>query len=217
MSYVKAQTSQTLLVLQLHLSSCLLGDSALLLYSSLHLICVCSGFLSFLPVCVCRKGTGTHTRSTCLRRSSSWGSSMQGGSWRLAESLLAWNHRPLVDSESRGNGTSSAVHFCRAVLKSWSDVYLCHPPHHILVMTMVFVLQGAVLAAVSSHKFNSYYGDPPEELHDFSDDPTSSGNLFSKTLKKKKKSLFRRSSIFCSIKHFYRLFYPLLVIKVKLV
>lgn len=37
------------------------------------------------------------------------------------------------------------------------------------------VFQGAVLAAVSSHKFNSYYGDPPEELHDFSDDPTSSG------------------------------------------
>ena len=37
------------------------------------------------------------------------------------------------------------------------------------------VSQGAVLAAVSSHKFNSYYGDPPEELHDFSDDPTSSG------------------------------------------
>lgn len=32
-----------------------------------------------------------------------------------------------------------------------------------------------MLAAVSSHKFNSYYGDPPEELHDFSDDPTSSG------------------------------------------
>lgn len=37
------------------------------------------------------------------------------------------------------------------------------------------MFQGAVLAAVSSHKFNSYYGDPPEELHDFSDDPTSSG------------------------------------------
>lgn len=37
------------------------------------------------------------------------------------------------------------------------------------------VFQGAVLAAVSSHKFNSFYGDPPEELHDFSDDPTSSG------------------------------------------
>ncbi|XP_077435694.1 peripheral plasma membrane protein CASK isoform X21 [Vanacampus margaritifer] len=36
-------------------------------------------------------------------------------------------------------------------------------------------LKGAVLAAVSSHKFNSYYGDPPEELHDFSDNPTSSG------------------------------------------
>ncbi|KAG7268837.1 hypothetical protein CRUP_023957 [Coryphaenoides rupestris] len=35
-------------------------------------------------------------------------------------------------------------------------------------------LKGAVLAAVSSHKFNSYYGDPPEELPDFSDDPTSS-------------------------------------------
>uniref|UniRef100_A0A3P8PPI6 Peripheral plasma membrane protein CASK n=1 Tax=Astatotilapia calliptera TaxID=8154 RepID=A0A3P8PPI6_ASTCA len=36
-------------------------------------------------------------------------------------------------------------------------------------------LKGAVLAAVSSHKFNSFYGDPPEELQDFSDDPTSSG------------------------------------------
>uniref|UniRef100_A0A3B4UJ13 Peripheral plasma membrane protein CASK n=1 Tax=Seriola dumerili TaxID=41447 RepID=A0A3B4UJ13_SERDU len=36
-------------------------------------------------------------------------------------------------------------------------------------------LKGAVLAAVSSHKFNSFYGDPPEELHDFSNDPTSSG------------------------------------------
>ncbi|XP_061547199.1 peripheral plasma membrane protein CASK isoform X1 [Phycodurus eques] len=38
-------------------------------------------------------------------------------------------------------------------------------------------LKGAVLAAVSSHKFNCYYGDPPEELHDFSDEPTSSGLL----------------------------------------
>ncbi|XP_006806046.1 peripheral plasma membrane protein CASK isoform X12 [Neolamprologus brichardi] len=38
-------------------------------------------------------------------------------------------------------------------------------------------LKGAVLAAVSSHKFNSFYGDPPEELQDFSDDPTSSGLL----------------------------------------
>lgn len=28
---------------------------------------------------------------------------------------------------------------------------------------------------MSSHKFNSFYGDPPEELHDFSEDPTSSG------------------------------------------
>ncbi|KAK1169763.1 peripheral plasma membrane protein CASK isoform X5 [Acipenser oxyrinchus oxyrinchus] len=37
-------------------------------------------------------------------------------------------------------------------------------------------LKGAVLAAVSSHKFNSFYGDPPEELLDFSEDPTSSGN-----------------------------------------
>ncbi|XP_032422645.1 peripheral plasma membrane protein CASK isoform X10 [Xiphophorus hellerii] len=36
-------------------------------------------------------------------------------------------------------------------------------------------LKGAVLAAVSSHKFNSFYGDPPEELNDFSEDPTSSG------------------------------------------
>ncbi|KAK1798789.1 hypothetical protein P4O66_007071 [Electrophorus voltai] len=34
---------------------------------------------------------------------------------------------------------------------------------------------GAVLAAVSSHKFNSFYGDPPEEIHDFTEDPTSSG------------------------------------------
>ncbi|XP_077891064.1 peripheral plasma membrane protein CASK isoform X2 [Ictidomys tridecemlineatus] len=38
-------------------------------------------------------------------------------------------------------------------------------------------LKGAVLAAVSSHKFNSFYGDPPEELPDFSEDPTSSGLL----------------------------------------
>uniref|UniRef100_A0A5G2Q877 Peripheral plasma membrane protein CASK n=1 Tax=Sus scrofa TaxID=9823 RepID=A0A5G2Q877_PIG len=37
-------------------------------------------------------------------------------------------------------------------------------------------LKGAVLAAVSSHKFNSFYGDP-EELPDFSEDPTSSGLL----------------------------------------
>ncbi|XP_054915732.1 peripheral plasma membrane protein CASK isoform X13 [Poeciliopsis prolifica] len=36
-------------------------------------------------------------------------------------------------------------------------------------------LKGAVLAAVSSHKFNSFYGDPPEELNDFSEEPTSSG------------------------------------------
>ncbi|XP_014886176.1 peripheral plasma membrane protein CASK isoform X7 [Poecilia latipinna] len=36
-------------------------------------------------------------------------------------------------------------------------------------------LKGAVLAAVSSHKFSSFYGDPPEELNDFSEDPTSSG------------------------------------------
>ncbi|XP_054915730.1 peripheral plasma membrane protein CASK isoform X12 [Poeciliopsis prolifica] len=38
-------------------------------------------------------------------------------------------------------------------------------------------LKGAVLAAVSSHKFNSFYGDPPEELNDFSEEPTSSGLL----------------------------------------
>ncbi|XP_076872067.1 calcium/calmodulin-dependent serine protein kinase b isoform X7 [Brachyhypopomus gauderio] len=38
-------------------------------------------------------------------------------------------------------------------------------------------LKGAVLAAVSSHKFNSFYGDPPEDLHDFTEDPTSSGLL----------------------------------------
>ncbi|XP_037543017.1 peripheral plasma membrane protein CASK isoform X9 [Nematolebias whitei] len=38
-------------------------------------------------------------------------------------------------------------------------------------------LKGAVLAAVSSHKFSSFYGDPPEELHEFSDDPSSSGLL----------------------------------------
>uniref|UniRef100_A0A8C9SLR4 Peripheral plasma membrane protein CASK n=1 Tax=Scleropages formosus TaxID=113540 RepID=A0A8C9SLR4_SCLFO len=38
-------------------------------------------------------------------------------------------------------------------------------------------LKGAVLAAVSSHKFSSFYGDQPEELPDFSEDPTSSGLL----------------------------------------
>ncbi|XP_027020007.1 peripheral plasma membrane protein CASK isoform X2 [Tachysurus vachellii] len=38
-------------------------------------------------------------------------------------------------------------------------------------------LKGAVLAAVSSHKFSSFYGDPPEELPDFSEDPTSSGAI----------------------------------------
>uniref|UniRef100_A0A8B9K9U9 Peripheral plasma membrane protein CASK n=1 Tax=Astyanax mexicanus TaxID=7994 RepID=A0A8B9K9U9_ASTMX len=38
-------------------------------------------------------------------------------------------------------------------------------------------LKGAVLAAVSSHKFNSFYGDPPEEMHDFTEDPTSSGRI----------------------------------------
>uniref|UniRef100_A0A4W5PZH6 Peripheral plasma membrane protein CASK n=1 Tax=Hucho hucho TaxID=62062 RepID=A0A4W5PZH6_9TELE len=38
-------------------------------------------------------------------------------------------------------------------------------------------LKGAVLAAVSSHKFSSFYGDPPEEMPDFSEDPTSSGLL----------------------------------------
>nr|XP_046219769.1 peripheral plasma membrane protein CASK-like isoform X12 [Oncorhynchus gorbuscha] len=38
-------------------------------------------------------------------------------------------------------------------------------------------LKGAVLAAVSSHKFNSFYGDPPEEMSDFPEDPTSSGLL----------------------------------------
>uniref|UniRef100_A0A672SHC8 Peripheral plasma membrane protein CASK n=1 Tax=Sinocyclocheilus grahami TaxID=75366 RepID=A0A672SHC8_SINGR len=38
-------------------------------------------------------------------------------------------------------------------------------------------LKHMMLAAVSSHKFNSFYGDPPEELPDFSEDPTSSGLL----------------------------------------
>ncbi|XP_073214837.1 peripheral plasma membrane protein CASK isoform X4 [Lepidochelys kempii] len=45
-------------------------------------------------------------------------------------------------------------------------------------------LKGAVLAAVSSHKFNSFYGDPPEELPDFSEDPTSSGLLAAEILGK---------------------------------
>ncbi|XP_072901631.1 peripheral plasma membrane protein CASK isoform X9 [Hemitrygon akajei] len=44
-------------------------------------------------------------------------------------------------------------------------------------------LKGAVLAAVSSHKFNSFYGDPPEELPDFSEDPTSSGLLAAERMK----------------------------------
>uniref|UniRef100_A0A8C0J1P8 Peripheral plasma membrane protein CASK n=1 Tax=Chelonoidis abingdonii TaxID=106734 RepID=A0A8C0J1P8_CHEAB len=43
-------------------------------------------------------------------------------------------------------------------------------------------LKGAVLAAVSSHKFNSFYGDPPEELPDFSEDPTSSGNFIERAV-----------------------------------
>ncbi|PWA13760.1 hypothetical protein CCH79_00017138, partial [Gambusia affinis] len=46
-------------------------------------------------------------------------------------------------------------------------------------LTLPVSLQGAVLAAVSSHKFNSFYGDPPEELNDFSEDPTSSGDPYS--------------------------------------
>lgn len=50
------------------------------------------------------------------------------------------------------------------------------------VLLLLYPSQGAVLAAVSSHKFNSYYGDPPEELHDFSDDPTSSGTGVFKSL-----------------------------------
>lgn len=56
-------------------------------------------------------------------------------------------------------------------------------------------IQGAVLAAVSSHKFNSFYGDPPEELPDFSEDPTSSGIL---TCVK---------SVYCS-QHVLRLYSP---------
>lgn len=59
----------------------------------------------------------------------------------------------------------------------------CHNTINVLLMNKssqwhcaaVVVCQGAVLAAVSSHKFNSFYGDPPQELHDFSDDSTSSG------------------------------------------
>lgn len=66
-----------------------------------------------------------------------------------------------------------------------------------------FVLQGAVLAAVSSHKFNSYYGDPPEELHDFSDDPTSSGNLCNKTLEQKK---FKKSTSLFLCKYIFTYF-----------
>lgn len=48
--------------------------------------------------------------------------------------------------------------------------------YEILTQLLPLLLpQGAVLAAVSSHKFNAYYGDPPEEVHDFSGEPTSSG------------------------------------------
>lgn len=54
----------------------------------------------------------------------------------------------------------------------WFFVLLC-----VIETVWVFFIQGAVLAAVSSHKFNSFYGDPPEELPDFSEDPTSSGIL----------------------------------------
>lgn len=60
-----------------------------------------------------------------------------------------------------------------------------HAHAHIKInghMTHVVGFQGAVLAAVSSHKFNSFYGDPPEELHDFSEDPTSSGTRGDETV-----------------------------------
>uniref|UniRef100_A0A8C2BJF1 Peripheral plasma membrane protein CASK n=1 Tax=Cyprinus carpio TaxID=7962 RepID=A0A8C2BJF1_CYPCA len=43
-------------------------------------------------------------------------------------------------------------------------------------------LKHMMLAAVSSHKFNSFYGDPPEELPDFSEDPTSSGTTASRAV-----------------------------------
>lgn len=42
--------------------------------------CVCMR----VRLCVCRRGTGMPTRSTCLKQWSSWGSSMPGGSWRSA-------------------------------------------------------------------------------------------------------------------------------------
>lgn len=100
------------------------------------------------------------TKSTCQRLLNSWESSTPGGSSRFASihiltciiSIL--QHTPSLCDW--GWGTFSGVlMFCSSAA--------------------AIVFQGAVLAAVSSHKFNSFYGDPPEELHDFSDDPTSSG------------------------------------------
>lgn len=94
-------------------------------------------------VCVCRKGTGMRTRSTCLKRWNSWGSSMQEGSWRSAWFLYsAESAVPVVDSESRGNSTSSTLWRrccflgCLRLLffRSFSAR---HRPHHILAMTVV--------------------------------------------------------------------------------
>lgn len=58
---------------------------------------------------------------------------------------------------------------------TWASDYICGNNIHAFSEMNILFLQGAVLAAVSSHKFNSFYGDPPEELPDFSEDPTSSG------------------------------------------
>lgn len=161
------------------ISSCWLGNSALLLLSSLHLICVCSGFPSFCP-CVQerdRYAYKIHLPETVeqLRKFNARRKLKVRVIACLKPHILCgwyWKCR-------------KRYLLCSTALQSlFRCLSPCHPPHHMPVMTVVSVLQGAVLAAVSSHKFNSYYGDPPEELHDFSDDPTSSGNLLSKTLKK---------------------------------
>ncbi len=47
--------------------------------------CVMLIYLCLCLVCVCRRGTGMPTRSTCLKQWSSWGSSMPGGSWRSVQ------------------------------------------------------------------------------------------------------------------------------------
>lgn len=150
---------------------------------------LCSGslFCMSVCVCVCRKGTGMHTRSTCLKRWSSWGSSMQEGSWRSA-----WFRYsaavPVLDSESRG------------CLRLWlfRSFSARHPPHHILAMIVVPTLSSRgqywLLSLATSlipitvtpqrSSMTSLMTPPPQVIK------------AAKIFRKKEKSLFSTSSLF---------------------